>query len=76
VATLARIAAGPIATIVVVLHRLEDVPPGFTHALVRDGRILAAGPIDEVVTDAQLSDCFGTLMRVVRDDERWPARPA
>ena len=77
VATLARIAAGPIATIVVVLHRLEDVPPGFTHALlVRDGRILAGGPIDAVVTDQRLSDCFGTPLRVVRDEERWSVRPA
>ena len=77
VATLARIAAGPIATIVVVLHRLEDVPPGFTHAaLVRDGRLLATGPIREIVSDARLSDCFGTPLRVVRDEERWSVRPA
>ena len=77
VTTLTRVAAGPIAAVVVVLHRLEDVPPGFSHALlVRDGRILAAGPIDEVVTDVGLSDCFGTPLRVVRDEERWSVRPA
>lgn len=77
VTTLSRIAAGPIAAVVVVLHRLEDVPPGFSHALlVRDGRILAAGPLDEVVTDAGLTACFGTSLRVVRDDERWSVRPA
>jgi iron complex transport system ATP-binding protein len=77
VTTLARVAAGPIAAVVVVLHRLEDVPPGFTHALlVRDGRILAAGPIDEVVTGAGLSECFGTPLRVVRGGERWSVRPA
>jgi iron complex transport system ATP-binding protein len=77
VATLSRVAAGSLAAMVVVLHRLEDVPPGFTHALLmRDGRILDAGPIDEVVTDVGLSDCFGTPLRVVRDDERWSVRPA
>ena len=77
VTTLTRVAAGPIAAVVVVLHRLEDLPPGFSHALlVRDGRILAAGPIDEVVTDVGLSECFGTPLRVVRDDERWSVRPA
>ena len=75
VTTLGRIAAGPIAAVVVVLHRLEDVAPGFTHALlVRDGRILASGPIDEVVTDARLSDCFGTPLRVARNGERWSVR--
>ena len=61
-----------IATVVVVLHRLDDVAPGFTHALlVRDGRILNAGPIAEVLTDAGLSECFGTSLRVMRSGERW-----
>ncbi len=77
VTTLARVAAGPIAAVVVVLHRLEDIPPGFTHALlVRDGRILAAAPIDEVVTDTRLSDCFGTSLRVERIGARWSVGPA
>ena len=75
VATLSRIAAGPIAAVVVVLHRLEDVAPGFTHALlVRDGRILDGGPIEEVLTDAGLSGCFGTSLRVMRSGERWSVR--
>ena len=75
VTTLSRVAAGPIAAVVVVLHRLEDIPPGFTHALlVRDGRIFAAGPIDEVVTDARLTDCFGTPLRVERTGDRFTAR--
>ncbi|HSJ00603.1 MAG TPA: ATP-binding cassette domain-containing protein [Patescibacteria group bacterium] len=77
VTTLARVAAGPIAAVVVVLHRLEDIAPGFTHALLmRDGRILAAGPMREVVTDDGLSACFGTPLRVVPDGERWSVRPA
>jgi iron complex transport system ATP-binding protein len=77
VATLSRVAAGPIAAMVVVLHRLEDIPPGFTHALlVRDGRILVAGPIDEALGDASLSDCFDTPLRVVASDGRWSVRPA
>ena len=77
VATLARVAGGNIPAVVVVLHRLEDIPPGFTHALlVRGGRILAAGPIDEVVTDAPLSDCFGTSLRVARVGARWSAGSA
>jgi len=75
VTTLSRVAAGPIAAIVVVLHRLEDIASGFTHALlVRDGRILDAGPIDAVLTDAGLSECFGTPLRVARGGERWSVR--
>jgi iron complex transport system ATP-binding protein len=77
VTTLTRVAAGPTAAMVVVLHRLEDVPPGFTHGLLmRGGRILAAGPIDEVVTDDGLSACFGAPLRVVRRAGRWSSELA
>ena len=35
---------------VLVTHHVEEIPPRFTHALLlRDGRISAAGPIDEVL---------------------------
>ncbi len=75
VATLSRVAAGPIGAVVVVLHRVEDIPPGFTHALlVRDGRILAAGPIDEVVTDEPMSACFGAPLRIERAGDRLVSR--
>jgi iron complex transport system ATP-binding protein len=71
VATLRQIAAGSIAAVVVVLHRVEDIPPGFTHALlVRDGRIQTAGPLDEVVTDEPMSACFGTALRIGRMGDR------
>ncbi len=77
VATLASLAAGPIPAIVVVLHRLEDIPPSFTHAiLVRDGRLLASGPIDSVVADGPLSACFGHPLRVVRHGGRFAVRSA
>ena len=77
VATLSGLAAGPIESIVVVLHRLEDIPPGFTHALlVRDGGVLAAGPVDEVLTDESLSACFGTPLRVARSEGGWTATAA
>ena len=72
VATLSRVAAGPVAAVVVVLHRLEDIPPGFTHALlVRDGRVLSAGRMEEVLTDDALSACFAMPLRVGRIGERW-----
>jgi iron complex transport system ATP-binding protein len=72
VSTLARVAAGPIGAIVLVLHRLEDVPPGVTHALLlREGRVVSAGPVDEVLADAPMSACYGTPLRVVRRAGRW-----
>ena len=37
-------------------HHVEEIPPGFTHALLlREGAVVAAGPLDEVVTEANLS---------------------
>ena len=44
---------------VLVTHHVEEIPPGFTHALLlKQGRIVAAGPIDEALTAETLSDTF------------------
>jgi iron complex transport system ATP-binding protein len=62
---------------VLVAHQLEDLPPSTTHALLlRHGHVVAAGPVDEVLTGAPLSACFGMEVRVRRDDDRWTARSA
>lgn len=43
-----------------VTHHVEEIPDGFTHALLlKDGRALTQGPLDEVLTSAALSECFG-----------------
>ena len=48
-------------------HHLEELPPSTSHALLlRDGRVLAAGPLDEALTDATLSACFGLPLRLER----------
>jgi iron complex transport system ATP-binding protein len=60
---------------VLVSHHVEEIPPGFTHALVlKDGRVMAAGPIDQVITDSVLSATFGMPLRVSHEDGRWQAR--
>ena len=62
--------------VVMVTHHLEEVAPGFTHALaLRDGAVLAAGPIDEVLVDEVLSECYGLGLRVEGGDGRYFARP-
>ncbi|MGW5874924.1 ABC transporter ATP-binding protein [Nocardiopsis terrae] len=61
--------------LVVVSHHVEEIPPGFTHGLlVRDGGIVQAGPLDEVMTADHLSETFGLPLKVERDGERWTAR--
>jgi len=73
---LGALAADPAtAPTVLVTHHPEEIPAGFTHALLlRDGAVTAAGPIEEVLTDGPLSECFGLALAVTRTDGRITAR--
>lgn len=73
---LAHLVADPsVPPLVLVTHHAEEIPPGTTHAaLMRDGRVLAAGPLDGVLTSAAVSDCFGLEVTVGRDNGRWWSR--
>ncbi len=76
VGRLAELAADPDApATVLVTHHVEEIPPGFTHAmLLRDGAVVAAGPAAEVVTSDNLSMTFGLRLRVDRFGDRYTAR--
>ena len=75
VAGLDRLGADPSSPpSVLVTHHLEEVPPSTTHALLlRHARIVAAGPVGEVLTDEALSAAFGIRMQVERRGRRWSA---
>ena len=72
---LAVLAANPKAPMMVlVTHHVEEVPDGFTHAmLLRRGAVLVAGPIEEVFTAKNLSRCFGLPLEIERHENRWRA---
>lgn len=62
---------------VLVSHHLEEIPPGMTHgALLREGRILRAGPLPEALTSAWVSAAFDTQVEVGCDQGRWWSRAA
>jgi iron complex transport system ATP-binding protein len=63
---------------VLVTHHVEEIPPRYTHALLlREGRVLAAGSLDDVLDGATLSECFGVPLHLARDHAgRWSARLA
>jgi iron complex transport system ATP-binding protein len=62
------------APIVLVTHHVEEIPPSFTHAmLLREGRILAKGPIGDCMNTATLSHCFDIPLELERRDGRWLA---
>ncbi|MDR0342353.1 MAG: ABC transporter ATP-binding protein [Nocardiopsaceae bacterium] len=64
-------------TMVMVTHHVEEVPEGMTHAmLLRRGSVLAAGPLEDVFTEGNLSRCFGVPLLVERHHSRWTARAA
>ncbi len=75
---LGRAVADPRApTMVLVTHHVEEIPPGFTHALLmRDGRTIVSGPIEDVLADAPVSAAFGLPLRIRRQDDRWTASSA
>ena len=63
--------------LVLVTHHVEEIPQGFTHVLLlTDGRVHAAGPIDQVLTAETLSGAFGLDLIVEKSAGRWSARAA
>ncbi|RJL20380.1 ABC transporter ATP-binding protein [Bailinhaonella thermotolerans] len=73
---LAGLAQSPTApTMILVTHHVEEVPAGFTHAmLLRRGSVVAAGPLAEVFTEANLTKTFGLPLSVEQRNGRWNAR--
>lgn len=62
---------------VMVTHHVEEIPVGFTHVmLMRDGAIVAAGPIEETLTAENLTDTFGMPITLSSEDGRHAARAA
>src|SRR5690606_2636724 len=76
VARLSALADDPAApTMAMVTHHVEEVPEGFTHALLlRGGGVVAQGKVDEVFAAARLSERFGLPLSVERQEGRWYAR--
>ena len=63
---------------VMVTHHVEEIAPGFTHALLlADGAVRLAGPIAEVITGENLSAVFGLELVVsTSENGRYSARAA
>ncbi|MCY4135593.1 MAG: ATP-binding cassette domain-containing protein [bacterium] len=76
VTDLARLAADSSAPpLVMVTHRTEEIPAGFTHGLMlREGRVLALGPLEDVLTSESLSACFGLSLELEHHNGRWHAQ--
>jgi iron complex transport system ATP-binding protein len=75
-ALLSEFAASPKSpAIVMVTHHVEEIPTGFTHAmLLARGRVVAEGAITDIVTAERLSQTFGLALEVTLADGRYSAR--
>lgn len=73
---LAELAYDPDApAMVLVTHHVEEIPPGFTHGLLmRDGTVVAQGPLTETITSEHLSKTFGLSLQVTQVEGRFAAR--
>jgi iron complex transport system ATP-binding protein len=62
---------------IMVTHHVEEIPVGFTHVLLlADGAVVAAGPIDNVLTAENLSETFGLPITITSEGGRHAARAA
>ena len=73
---LGAIAADPYApSIALVTHHVEEIPLGFTHALLlRGGQVVTGGPLEEALTGEALSEAFGLPLVVDHRAGRFAAR--
>jgi iron complex transport system ATP-binding protein len=72
-ARLSTLAADPDApATVLVTHHVEEIPAGFTHAmLMRDGAVVAQGLLGAVLTHDNLSKTFGVDLVLRRLGQRY-----
>jgi iron complex transport system ATP-binding protein len=60
---------------VLVTHHIEEIPASTTHALLlREGRIIAQGPVRSVLTSEAISACFAHPVTITGRHGRWSAQ--
>ena len=71
--TVSTLVAEQQTPIIYVSHQIEEILPFITHvAILREGKMIHAGPKHKVLTDDILSDVFGLSVQVVwKDDRPW-----
>ena len=64
--------SGAAPAMVMVTHHLEEIPAGFTHALIlQDGKVLARGELEATITSASVSEAFRYPLKVTREGGRF-----
>jgi iron complex transport system ATP-binding protein len=62
-------------SLVFVTHHVEEILPCFSHVLLlKQGRVLAAGPKQKVLTSANLSSAYGAAVAIRKTQNRYHLR--
>jgi len=60
---------------IMVTHHVEEIPVGFTHVLLlREGTVVAAGPLESTLTPENLAETFGMPIALHAEGGRYSAR--
>ena len=60
---------------IMVTHHLEEIPTGFTHAMILvDGQVFAAGEIGHILNSENISEAFGIGIDIDVTEGRYRAR--
>lgn len=74
VEALARLEDGP--TLILITHHPEEIVPGISHALLMsEGKVIARGPKEEVMTADNLSQTFAIPLSMDEASGRYYIRP-
>jgi iron complex transport system ATP-binding protein len=61
--------------IVMVTHHIEEIPRGFTHALILSkGQAFASGELTSTITTEKVSEAFGYPLEVTSEAGRFRVR--
>lgn len=64
-------------SLVMVTHHVEEILPSITHCLLlKDGRVHAAGAKHAILTSRNLSEIYGSAVKLSRHGERYTLRLA
>ena len=77
ISVLGNYASAPGApAIIMVTHHIEEIPKGFTHALILSrGQVYAAGEIGATLTSEKITGAFGFGLEVTREGDRFRVKP-
>lgn len=60
---------------ILVTHHLEEIPSTTTHAvLIREGLVVAQGPVADVLTTSHVTECFNHPITITNKHGRWIAQ--